>query len=178
MKKKIVIFGEVHNVGYRPPLLGIAESLEIERFFADNIKIDGKDAVYVLVDSSDEKVEEFIKMVRSKQPDNAKVEEVTIEDYSGSVMKIDNYYRYLTSAQLGKIATYGRWMVEKQIEMLNKQDLTIAEIKATRDELKEEIRGVSSRLDKTNTLLEDRFRNLEEEIEKIKKALIKAGIEV
>jgi len=69
-------------------------------------------------------------------------------------------------------------MVEKQIEMLNKQDLTIAEIKATRDELKEEIRGVSSRLDKTNTLLEDRFRNLEEEIEKIKKALIKAGIEV
>jgi len=108
MKKKIVIFGEVHNVCYRPLLLGIAESLEIERFFADNIKIDGKDAVYVLVDSSDEKVEEFIKMVRSKQPDNAKVEEVTIEDYSGSVMKIDNYYRYLTSAQLGKIATYGR----------------------------------------------------------------------
>lgn len=129
MKKKIVIFGEVHNVGYRPLLLGIAESLEIERFFADNIKIDGKDAVYVLVDSSDEKVEEFIKMARSKQPD---------------------YYRYLTSAQLGKIATYGRWMVEKQIEMLNKQDLTIAEIKATRDELKEEIRGVSSSLEVRN----------------------------
>lgn len=150
MKKKIVIFGEVHNVGYRPLLLGIAESLEIERFFADNIKIDGKDAVYVLVDSSDEKVEEFIKMVRSKQPDNAKVEEVTIEDYSGSVMKIENYHRYLTSAQLGKIATYGRWMVEKQIEMLNKQDLTIAEIKATRDELKEEIRGVSSSLEVRN----------------------------
>ena len=55
MKKKLVIYGRVHDVGYRPFLLGIAESLEIERFFADNTKIDGKKAVYVLVDSDPEK---------------------------------------------------------------------------------------------------------------------------
>jgi prefoldin subunit 5 len=36
----------------------------------------------------------------------------------------------------------------------------------------------SSKIDKTNELLEKRFEKLEEEIEKIKRALIKAGIEI
>jgi len=37
IKKKIIIRGKkVHDVGYRPFLLGIAESMEIDRFFADN----------------------------------------------------------------------------------------------------------------------------------------------
>ena len=52
MKKKILITGKVHDVGYRPFLLSIAESLEIERFFADNIKINGKEGVVILLDSS------------------------------------------------------------------------------------------------------------------------------
>ncbi len=40
IKKKIIIKGQrVHDIGYRPYLLGIADSLEIERFFAKNILI-------------------------------------------------------------------------------------------------------------------------------------------
>jgi len=35
----------MHDVGYRPFLLGIAGSLEIERFFADNVYVDWKQAV-------------------------------------------------------------------------------------------------------------------------------------
>ena len=44
----------MHDVGYRPFLPCIAESLEIERFFADNVYVDGKQAVEVLVEDEDE----------------------------------------------------------------------------------------------------------------------------
>jgi hypothetical protein len=40
------------------------------------------------------------------------------------------------------------------------------------------VKEVSSKIDRTNELLEKRFQRLEEEVEKIKKALLKAGIEV
>ncbi len=69
-------------------------------------------------------------------------------------MGTESYYRYLTAMQLAKIATYGGKMLENT--ML----------------------GKNCHLDKTNELLERRFERLEEEIERIKKALIKAGIDV
>ncbi|NOZ58113.1 MAG: acylphosphatase [Euryarchaeota archaeon] len=122
MKKKVTIIGEVHDVGYRPFLLGLAESLEVERFFADNTYVSSRQAVYALVDSSEEKVNAFIEIASSKFPENSRVERVEVEDYAGSVMKTENYYRYLTAAQLGKIATYGGKMLKKQGEMLEKQD--------------------------------------------------------
>ena len=65
--KKIVIFGKVHNVGYRAFLLGIAESLEIKHFFADNERIDGKEAVVVLIRSSQDKVEDFVSLIKKKE---------------------------------------------------------------------------------------------------------------
>ncbi len=181
MKKKLVILGDVHDVGYRPFLLGIAESLEIERFFADNIKINGKRAVYALVDSSEDKVRAFIQIASSKFPEDASVDEVEVEDYQGNVMKTENYYRYLSAMQLSKIATYGGRMLKKQDAMLAKQDAMLKKQGETTSEIRkvrEEVAGVSSRLDKTNSLLEERFNRMEREIERIKKALTRAGIEV
>ncbi len=205
-KLRILIVGKVHEVGYRPFLLGLAESLDIERFFADNVYVDGKQAVEILIDADEDRVELFLETLKRKKPENAVVEEIRVEEYDGRVMGIESYYRYLTAMQLAKIATYGGRMLEKQdlmLEkmdvMLEKQDETIKEIrtvkeevKATREEVKatrEEVRAtkeevkatreeLSSKLDKTNELLERRFERLEEEIERIKKALIKAGIDV
>jgi|GEM_PF-103887 acylphosphatase len=148
MKKKITIIGSVHDVGYRPFLLGIAESLEIERFFADNTYINGRQAVFTLIDSSEEKVNAFLEIVSSKFPENSQVEKVESEDYSGNVMKTENYYRYLTAMQLSKIATYGGKMLKKQDEtteaiksvkedttaMLTKQDETIEAIKSVKED--------------------------------------------
>ncbi len=85
--KKLVILGDVHDVGYRPFLLGIAESLEIERFFADNIKINGKKAIDALVDSSEDKVGAFIQIASSKFPEDASVDEAEVEDCQGNVIR-------------------------------------------------------------------------------------------
>lgn len=196
MKKRILITGKVHDVGYRPFLLGLAESLEIERFFADNIFVNSKQVVEILIDGSEDKVSAFIELVKRKTPENADVEEIDIGDYDGNVMKTESYYRYLTAMQLAKIATYGGKMLDKQDSMLEKQDTMLGkmdsmlekqdetvkvikeESEKTREVLKSEIRLASSKIDKTNELLEKRFEKLEEEIEKIKRALIKAGIEI
>ncbi|GBE54963.1 acylphosphatase [archaeon BMS3Bbin15] len=123
MKKRVVIFGRVQNVGYRPFLLGIAEGLGIEYFFADNTIINERQAVHIMIDSSQDRVDSFIGIISSKYPENASVDEVKVEDYSGNVMKTESYYRYLTAMQLHKIATFGGIMIEKQ-------DDTVREVRA------------------------------------------------
>jgi acylphosphatase len=125
MRKRILITGKVHDVGYRPFLLGLAESLEIERFFADNIFVNSKQAVEILIDGSEDKINAFIELVKRKTPENADVERIDIGDYDGNIMKTESYYRYLTAMQLAKIATYGGKMLNKQDSMIEKQDLMI-----------------------------------------------------
>ncbi len=191
-KLRILITGKVHEVGYRPLLLGLAESFEIERFFADNVHVDGKQAVEILIDADEDRIELFLDLLKRKKPENAIVEDIKVEDYDGRVMGIESYYRYLTAMQLTKIATYGGRMLEKQDETIREIRTVKEEVKATKEEAKatrEEVKAVreeikvtreelSSKLDKTNELLERRFERLEEEIERIKKALIRAGIDI
>ncbi|MCX9084280.1 MAG: acylphosphatase [Candidatus Methanoperedens sp.] len=163
IKKKIIISGQkVHDVGYRPYLLGIAESIGVEMFFVDNIFSDEKQVVYVLINSSRENVDSFIEIASSKFPEKSIVEKVEVEEYKGNVMKIESFYRYLTAMQLSKIANYGGKLLDKQDKMLDKQDFHIEvtrngfndlkdemteikdEIKGTRDEIKgtrDEIKG-------------------------------------
>jgi acylphosphatase len=163
IKKKIIISGQkVHDVGYRPYLLGIAESIEIERFFVDNIFSDEKQVVYALINSSEENVDSFIEIASSKFPEKSIVEKVEVEVYNGNVMKIESFYRYLTAMQLSKIANYGGKMLDKQDKMLDKQDKMLDkqdfhievtrngfndlkdEIKETKVEIKHEIKEMRS----------------------------------
>ncbi|GCC11497.1 hypothetical protein IPdc08_01552 [archaeon] len=123
-------------MGYRPFLLGVAESLELERFFTDNTFEDGKEAVYVLLDCSEEKIKTFREIVRSKLPENAVVNQILEEEYTGTVIKTENYYRYLSAMQLSKIITYGG-------KMLQKQDETIAVIKEESHKTRETVREES-----------------------------------
>jgi acylphosphatase len=167
-RKRLLVKGQkVHDVGYRPFLLGLAESLEIERFFADNIFIEGKQAVYALIDSSGEKVKAFIEIASSKFPENSDVKKVEEEDYTGNVMKTESYYRYLTAMQLSRIATYGGNMLEKQDKMLEKQDSLMGitqkgfdEMKTGFREVKEEVGKGSAEVKNEIHLLRDDFREL------------------
>ncbi len=175
MKTKIIITGgKVHEVGYRPFLLDIAESLELKRFFANNTFEDGKEVVYVLLDCSEEKIKTFKEIVRTKLPENAAVNQILEEEYKGTVMKTENYYRYLTAMQLSKIVTYGGKMLEKQDEtiavikgesrkmlqkqdaMLEKQDETIAVIKEESHKTRETVREESYKTrDELKTVIQD-----------------------
>jgi acylphosphatase len=174
MALKITITGKVHEVGYRAFLLEGADSLLIPNFEARNVKINGKEALIVLIDGEKEQIESFVRFVKENKPENAVVEEIRVEEYHGIVRDIEKFRASFNSTQLSKIIQVG-------LEMLRKQDETIAavkEVKKAVEEVKEGVKEVSSKIDKTNELLEKRFQRLEEEVEKIKKALLKAGIEV
>jgi len=181
MAVKITITGKVRGVGYRALLLEEADSLLIPKFEARNVKIDGKEALIVLIDGDKEQIESFVRFVKENRPEKAVVEEMRVEEYHGTVRDIERFRASLTSTQLSKIIQVGLVMVEKQDLMLKKQDETIAavkEVKKAVEEVKEGVKEVSSKIDRTNELLEKRFQRLEEEVEKIKKALLRAGIEV
>jgi acylphosphatase len=161
-RKRIVITGNVHDVGYRPFLLGIAGFLGIERFYADNILLDGKQAVEILLDSSEDKVSAFIDLIERKKPEAAVVESIQVEDYSGSVMEIESYYRYLTALQLEKIATYGGQMLKKQDSMLEKQDEMLRK--------QDEMSGKMDRmLEKQDEMLRKMDKMLEKQDEMLRK---------
>jgi len=168
MKKRILISGKVHGVGYRPFLLGIAESLGIKKFYADNIYVNEKESVEILLETDDETLNKFLKIVKAKFPEKALVKEIEIEDYEGNVMDIEGYYRYLTAMQLYTIATYGGEMLRKQDMMLGKQDMTVKEIRLTREEIKNEIRNLRNDI---NKYIDERIRKLEEEIKTIKQKI-------
>ncbi len=167
MKLRIAIKGRVHDVGYRLFLLELADSLLIDKFDARNVKINGKQAVVVLVDGDEKQLKEFVEVVKSEKPEMAVVESIEIEEYEGRVKDIERFRSGFNTAQLSKIVQVGLKMLERQGE-------TIKEIR----NVGEKVDGVSKKLDRTNELLEQRFERLEEEIERIKRALVKHGIEV
>ena len=92
-KLRILITGKVHEVGYRPLLLGLAESFELERFFADNVHVDGKQAVDILIDAAEARIELFLAMLKRKKPENAVVEAIKVEDNAARVTGIEPSYR-------------------------------------------------------------------------------------
>ena len=184
MKVRVVIKGDVHDVGYRPFLLGIAESLEIERFFADNVYVDGKQAVEVLVEDEDEKVKAFVELVKKKKPENAEVESIDVEEYDGYVMKTESYYRYLTAMQLAKIATYGGKMLQKQdetIRVIREESENIRkELGAKIDSVGKKVEAIGEKVDllryDLREYMETHLKKIYAEIAEIKNALKKAGI--
>ena len=167
VRKRVIIKGRVHGVGYRPLLLGVAESLEVEGFFADNIYVDGVEAVEVLLEGEKGKVEAFIEMAKKRKPDKADVKEIHVEDYAGTVMKTESYYRYLTAMQLAKIAEYGGGMIKKQ-------DETIGEVKGLRGEFREfrqefrefrgEFREFAKRTDESFKLMFEKYGEISEKV--------------
>jgi acylphosphatase len=186
MKVKITITGKVHDVGYRPFLLDLADSLFIQRFDARNVVINGKQAVIVLIDGEENQVNQFIELIKSEKPENAIVEEIKVEEYKGFIRSIDSYRQSLMVNQLNKIVQVGLKMLEKQDLMLQKQDLmlqkqdlmlqkqdkTIEEIRKTREELSEKIDNVCEKIDTLRMDLKEyfdqRLKRIEDEIEKIK----------
>ncbi|MEM2981059.1 MAG: acylphosphatase [Thermoproteota archaeon] len=119
LKKRIVIKGErVQDVGYRLFLLEAAESFGLKGFQARNVE----DHVEFLVEGEDGRVAEFMDFAKKNYPELARVENVVEEDYGGSVMSIEGFYRSLSLNQLVKIVNIGSNMLGKQDQTLGKQD--------------------------------------------------------
>ncbi len=133
MKLRIVIKGpKVHNVGYRYFLMTLARRARIRYFDAENI--DG--AVEVLVESDEEKITAFKKLVETSRPDRAEVSAITYEEYDGEIWPISEYSQFCTNVQLNKAIPILLNIVEsidkmddnlggKMDQIVDKQDETV-----------------------------------------------------
>lgn len=187
IKKKIVIKGpKVQNVGYRPFLLGIADSESLLMFNAKNnrgIDKDDNQTVEVFVGGDDEAVDMFIEFIKDgvknsdKRPEKAIVIsiEVVDEDYKGNIRTTDSYSRWLTNDQLSKMVGIGLNMLGKQDEMTGKQDETIKEIRNGFDNVTkkqdETIKEISNMRDDLKSYFDSRITKLEKDVFQIKKKI-------
>jgi len=184
VKVKITIKGRrVQDVGYRLFLLSKAHSLK--GFEASNV---GEELI-VLVEGDENIVNRFIQTVKTEKPPSADVSEVVVEGYGGEVMDVKEYKEQLSLEQLAKIATVGVEMRDDIKEMkgdmkemkgdiktmLKKQDETLAEIRATRNELREEIRATRNELRDeiraTRSELKEEIRATRDEIRALREDL-------
>jgi acylphosphatase len=111
MAAKMTITDKVHGVGYGAFLLEEADSLLIPKFEARNVKIDGKEALIVLIDGDKEQIESFVRFVKENRPEKA-----VVEEYHGTVRDIEKFRAGFTSTQLSKIVQVGLEMLKKQDE--------------------------------------------------------------
>ncbi|MDI9645432.1 MAG: acylphosphatase [Archaeoglobales archaeon] len=182
MAIRITIKGKVHEVGYRLFLLEEADSLFIPCFDARNVKINGKEALIVLVDGEKEQLEQFIEFVKSNKPENAVVEEISVEEFKGRVRDIEKFRASFNTSQLSKIVQVGVKMLEKQDKMLEKQDETIKKIEEvgrkveevgrkvdqTREELGRKIEEVGRKVDQTKEELGKKIDETNEKLEMLR----------
>ena len=177
----------MHDVGYRPLLLGIAESLDICRFSADNIFVGGVQAVEVLVEDEADKLDAFLDLVRKRKPEDALIEDIEVSDYEGTIMKTESYYRYLTTMQLSKMASYGARMIGKQDETVTEVKNLKEEFRDYREEFKdyrdefrdyrEEFRDFARRTDMNFRLISEKYGEISDKLTVILNTLIQESKE-
>ncbi len=173
MKRRLLIEGErVQDIGYRMFLLNLASEHDLTGFQARNI---GRRAVEALYEGEEESVRAFEADVREFMPEGAQVDKIQFEDYDGPVKDIEKFRSYFTTLQLGKMIEVGLAMIQKQDEtlkelrafreesrqnqqlMIQKQDETLQEIKGVREDLK--------------SILDERLAALERDVALIKERL-------
>jgi len=188
MGLKIIITGEkTHDIGYRYFLMESALAHGIERFSARNLREEAE-VVQVLVEGDKEALEQFYDFVKTTYPEEAKVKKITAEEYKGYIPKIESFALVFNVGQSRKFIKIGRSVdgkldkidgkLDRIDNRLESMDGKLDKIDGKLDRIDNRLESMDGKLDKTNKLLEARFSNLEKEIERIKKALIRAGIEV
>ncbi|MDW8035255.1 MAG: acylphosphatase [Candidatus Korarchaeum sp.] len=173
MKRKLLIKGErVQDIGYRAFLLNLASDHGLIGFQARNVGRDGVEAIY---EGGADSVRTFEADVRELAPEDAKVEEILFEDYDGPVRDIEKFRSQFMTFQLEKI-------IEVGLGMIQKQDETLTELRAFREESRRNQQLMIQKQDETltelrvagrnlETLLEDRLASLERDVLLIKEKL-------
>lgn len=123
MKFKVILKGKkVHDVGYRVFLTNKALSLGVKNFNTFNMFIDGTQSVIALIEADAEIFDFFKGLINTTSPNNAEVENISIEEYTNSIPPIETCMQAFQMEQWGKGIPILVKMLEKQDQMLGKKD--------------------------------------------------------
>lgn len=146
MKLKVKITGaKVHDVGYRYFLMSMAMANRIRMFEAHNTESFEGEEVLVFADGSEEAIENFRALVKTKRPARSEVSNIIFADFEGDIMKIGEYAQFCATVQLNKAIPVLLDMRDDLKAVRKTTDSTLDEIKAMRkttDATHEEIKGL------------------------------------
>lgn len=101
MKAKISVAGsKVHDIGYRPFLIELANEFGIEKFEVHARVVEGKQVIIAKVDADEDQVQGLIEAMRSE----ADVSEISYELFEGRVRSIEATSWTCAYLQLAKCA--------------------------------------------------------------------------
>ncbi|MCD4815804.1 MAG: hypothetical protein K8R06_05310 [Methanosarcinales archaeon] len=133
MKLKFILKGKkVHEVGYRVLLLNKAMSLGVDNFNTFNTFIDGVQIVIAIIDTDIESIEEFKGFVNMTTPEGAKLDEISVDEYTNTVPPIERCMQAFQMEHWGK-------SIPILLKMLDNQDQTITTIKDEGDKTRDAI---------------------------------------
>jgi acylphosphatase len=109
------------DVGYRPFLLLNAMNFGIGKVFAYNLE----GAVRVRVQGAEEKIDQYLHLIRSARPQHAEVDGVEVTEFEGEVMRASVFLQFLQFEQINKAIPAILSIDKKQDIMIGKQDIMI-----------------------------------------------------
>jgi acylphosphatase len=156
VKIKIKITGrKVHDVGYRPFLIAMADEFELDGIGVRNVEVEGQQAVLVKAEGDEDSIQSFKAAIEERQAEGADVSSVKCEPFDGRVPSIERTAITNMNFQLAKgisalISVDGTLtkMDKKMDKMLDKQDQTIDEIIGLRGDLKDDLGERLKRVEK------------------------------
>ncbi|MFZ2456557.1 MAG: acylphosphatase [Candidatus Altiarchaeia archaeon] len=135
MDKRMIIEGaRVHGVGFRPFLYVKARKLRLTGFEAENVCINGLDALDVSFSGDEKAVLIFSGYCRTARPPEALVSGVREEEPPESVLPIDEYDRILAAEQQGKMVQSGLTMIGMQEKTVGLQEKTLEKLDVYHDD--------------------------------------------
>ena len=135
MDKRMIIEGaRVHGVGFRPFLYVKARRLRLTGFEAENVCINGLDALDVSFSGDEKAVLIFSGYCRTARPPEALVSRVREKEPPESVLPIDEYDRILAAEQQGKMVRSGLTMIGMQEKTLGLQEKTLEKLDVYHDD--------------------------------------------
>jgi acylphosphatase len=118
MKLKIIITGgKVHGVGYRVMLVNEVLSLGINNFNVFNTFLKGNQAVFALIEGEEDVLEEFKDYVNNVRPEEARVDNVSFDEYGSAIPPIE---RVMQAFQMEQCCRD----IPKLLKTLEKLDVT------------------------------------------------------
>lgn len=108
-------------MGYRPFLLLNAMNFGIGKVFAYNLE----GAVRVRVQGAEEKIDQYLHLIRSARPQHAEVDGVEVTEFEGEVMRASVFLQFLQFEQINKAIPAILSIDKKQDIMIGKQDIMI-----------------------------------------------------
>jgi acylphosphatase len=144
----------VHGVGFRPFLLAKARRSGLVRFEAENVSLEGKQAISVSFGGEKRDVAEFLEFCKKSHPHDAEVSGVSEKDAPARVLSIEVYDKILSAEQQST-------MVRSSLRMIGLQEKTI-------EKLDEFHSDTVARFDLVESNFERTIKNIERMLDEMK----------